>query len=178
VAAHMSGQSELGAGREHAPVRRKMWRVCVFCDELFTSNQRHYQTGAAAAIRLAKQFPRSCVAPGACDECLEVRDATPMEVDDDLAKDDGDATIRCSEGSNALGSRDHSGRAHGTDVGGVDENDSPRLMCTPPIEQPKAPAASTLSRRARNKLKRVPKFEPAINCSNRFAHLPFVRCSR
>ena len=53
-----------------ARVFRQMWRVCVYCDALFTTNS-HGAEGVEATVRLAKEYPRACVAPGTCDDCLE-----------------------------------------------------------------------------------------------------------
>lgn len=49
---------------------RKMWRCCVECDELFTSN-RLAKEGVEETGRLSDEHPCASVAPGTCDECLQ-----------------------------------------------------------------------------------------------------------
>lgn len=74
---------------------RKMWRVCVYCDALFTTNQ-HGSEGADATIRLAEEYPRACIAPGTCDDCLE--DILEVRCADKMYEHDANASLPAEGG--------------------------------------------------------------------------------
>ena len=153
------------------PVFRKMWRVCVYCDALFTTNS-HGAEGAEATVRLAKEYPRACVAPGTCDDCLEdiveVR-SEPNRHDRDL-KEGPKALARPEFDRKAL---DQKGHDKGLDQRGHEKGLDQEGL---PAEQPTKPTRSR-SRRKKKVSHSGPRSAPqdrfllAVSSSNRFGPL-------
>lgn len=173
---------------------RKMWRVCVYCDTLFTSNSSRFgETGAAATAMFADEYPRACVAPGACDKCLGHDETSPAATSpvESVDVEMGDATMRCSEDFESANSNNSHDDTHSTD--GLEMFSSPSadlgmqlpFLPTEGVEEDRAGCEpEKKSRRKRRSTlqqkgggKPETQFEPVVTCSNRFTRLVVV-CSQ
>merc|ERR1711959_237735 len=154
------------ADRSRAIRLRKMWRVCVYCDTLFTSN-RFGEAGADATVRFAEEYPRACVAPGACDSCLD--EAAPMDTDAGDDTNMGAATIRCSENFEDTDS-DYTelSEVHSTSTDGLDTYSSADSSLQTETTTSDAAAKPRRKKKSAQRKNRAG-FEVALSCSNRCA---------